>query len=208
MVTADKSALTHKAVAGYHKYTVPFKVDLNSYEKRRVKLFEYKDIPIQNSYIARMNNPLYLMGERSSSVNRELQISNLDRELPSGVVRIYTKDDEEPLLLGETNIANTPKKSPIILKVGKDFDTKVTQKVISRKDTNLRFNVTIAYTLTNHSDEDKFITVEIPFNKKSDSKVISKEKYSFTKGNLLTFHLQVKANSKQSFRAKFITKRR
>ena len=208
MIAADKSSITHKAVAGYHKYTLPFQVDLNAYEKRRVKLLEYKNIAINNNYVAKMNNPLYLMGERTSGVSREVDIKGLSRELPSGTVRIYTKDGKELLLLGEQNIHNTPKNSPIRLKVGKDFNTKVTQRVLSRKDTNIRFNVNVEYLLTNHSDEDKIITLEIPFNKKSDSKVISKEKYSFTKTNLLTFHIKVKANSTYTFKAKFISKRK
>jgi len=208
MVAADQSPVTHKTISGYHKYTLPFKTNLNSYEKKRLKLLEYKNITIQNSYIAVMNNPLYLMGERSSSVKRDITIANLDRELPSGIVRIYTKDEGETLLLGETNIANTPKETPITLQVGQDFDTKVNQKVISRNDTKELLDVNIEYQLTNHSDEDKILTLRIPFNKKVGSKVISKLKYSYTKGNYVTFILKVKANSQRSFEVNFISKRR
>jgi len=209
MVAADNTApIAHKAIAGYHKYTLPFKIDLNAFEKRRVKLLEYKKIAIINNYTATMNNPLYLMGERSSSVHRELSIKGLDKELPTGNVRIYTKDEGELLLLGEQNIQNTPKKTPVTFQVGKDFDTKVIQTVISRKDTNKRFNVTIEYKLINHSNEDKLITIEIPFNKRSDSKIISKLKHNFTKGNYVTFTQLVKAGSKESFNVKFISKRR
>ena len=201
-------AVTHKAVAGYHKYTLPFKVDLNSYEKRRVKLLEYKNIAIKNHYIAKMSNPTYLMGERTSSVSREIKIRGLNKALPTGNVRIYTKDDEELLLLGEQSLQNTAKNRPITLKVGKDFDTKVLQRVISRKDTNKRFNVTVAYELINHSNEDKILTLEVPFNKRDDSKIITSQKFHYTKGNMVTFTLTVKANSQESFKAKFISKRR
>ena len=201
-------AIKHKAVAGYHKYTLPFKVDLNAYEKRRVKLLEYKNIAIKNHYIAKMSNPTYLMGERTSSVKREIKLGSLDKALPAGKVRIYTNDDQELLLLGEESIQNRAKNTPLTLTVGKDFDTKVLQKVISRKDTNKRFNVTVAYDLINHSNEDKLITLEVPFNKRDDSKIITKQKFHYTKGNMVTFRLKVKANSQESFQAKFISKRR
>jgi len=209
MVAATQdSPIAHKAIAGYHKYTLPFTVNLNAFEKRRVKLLEYKNITIKNHYLAKMSNPIYLMGERSSSVSREITLKRLDKALPGGKVRIYTKDDNEVLLLGEQSLRNTPKNTPLTLRVGKDFDTKVIQKVLSRTDTNKRFNVTIEYIVTNHSDEDKTITIEIPFYKRTDSKVISKEQYHYENANLLLFKIFVKANSHKSFKAKFISKRR
>jgi hypothetical protein len=208
MPVMHKSNIADINIAGYHKYSLPSPITLKSYEKTRIKLFEYKNISIQNSYIADMNNPLYLMGERSSSVTREVAIKGLSKELPAGLVRIYTGDADQKILLGEDRVQNSPKESAIKLKIGKDFDTKVSQKVLSRNDSKEMFNVDVTYTLSNHSNEDKIITLHIPFNKKESSKVISKQKYSFTKGNLVTFTLKVKANSKRSFHAEFISKRR
>ncbi len=208
MLASDKENIAHKSIAGYHHYALPRRMDLNAFEKTRVKLFKQSDVAIQNSYIATMNNPLYLMGERSSGVTREVQLKDLQRELPTGLVRIYAKDAEEKLLLGEDNIANTPKNTPVTLRVGKDFDTKVTQKMLSRKDTNTQFDVRIEYKISNNSNEDKTITLKIPFNKKSGSYIDSKLKYVYTKGNLVTFTLKVKANSQRSFDVNFKSKRR
>ena len=208
MLASDKESITHRAVAGYHHYALPRKIDLNSYEKQRIKLFAHNDIAIKNNYIATMNNPLYLMGERSSSIKREIELQALRNELPAGLVRIYTKDAGEKLLLGESNIANTPKNSPVSLIVGTDFDTKVTQKMRSRNDTNTHFDATIEYTVRNNSDEDKIVTLHIPFNKKRGSHISSKLKYVYTKGNLVTFTLKVKANSKRSFDVNFKSSRR
>ena len=208
MLAADTASITHKAVAGYHHYTLPRKIDLNSYEKQRIKLFAHNEIAIKNNYIATMNNPLYLMGERSSSVKREIALQALNNELPAGLVRIYTKDAEEKLLLGESNIANMPKNTPITLTVGTDFDTKVIQRMRSRNDTNTHFDATIEYTVRNNSDEDKLVTLHIPFNKKRGSHISSKLKYVYTKGNLVTFTLKIKANSKRSFDVNFKSSRR
>jgi len=200
--------LQHKAVASYHSFKLPFTIDLNNNEKRRIKFLEYNNIALENHYIAKMNNPLYLMGERSSSVERELTLKGIKAALPTGIVRIYTQEDGESLFLGEQNIQNTPKNTPLTLKVGKDFDTKVTQKIISRNDTKESFDALVKYTLYNHSQEEKTVTLQIPFNRKTDSKVLSKLKYGFTKGNLVTFTLKLKASSQKSFEVEFISKRK
>ena len=208
-VTLNKeNTISHKAIGGYHKYTLPFKVNLNAYEKRRIKLFKYIDIPIQNNYVSKMSSPTYLMGERSSNVNREITLKALNKALPAGKIRIYTKDEQELLLLGEESLQNTPKKTSLVLKIGKDFDTKVVQKVISRKDTNKRFNATIEYIIKNHSNEKKTVTLEIPFYYRKDAKVISNQKHYFKNANMLIFKVNVQANSQKSFTAKFISKRK
>ena len=80
--------------------------------------------------------------------------------------------------------------------------------MLSRKDTNTQFDVRIEYKVSNNSNEDKTITLQIPFNKKSGSYIDSKLKYVYTKGNLVTFTLKVKANSQRSFDVNFKSKRR
>lgn len=43
----------------------------------------------------------------------------------------------------------------------------------------------------------------VAFNENADSKVNTKEKYAFAKGNLVTFSVEVKANSSKSFKVNF-----
>jgi hypothetical protein len=203
-----KKIIQHHAIAGYHKYNLTKKTDLKSYEKSRIKLFSLNNLPYKNSYIAQMNNPLYLMGERTSSVTREIHFNTIPREMPQGTIRIYTNDSNELLFLGDQHIQNQPKAMPLTLHVGKDFDTKVRQELIQRDDTKTAFNVTVKYTLINHSQNDKILTLRIPFNKKIGSKVTSTLHYSYTKGNYVTFQVKVKANSQRSFEANFTSKRR
>jgi len=198
----------HKAVAGYHAYKIPFSLTLNPSQQKRVQLFGAKNLKLTNHFIARTSNPLYMMGERSSAVVREIELSNIPTPLIKGQIRIYGTKEKRKLLLGEQNIANQPKNTPLTLRVGKDFDTKVKQKVLSRDDTKEELSARIEYTLINHSDSDKIFTLEVPFNRNKGSLIDSKEKYRFTKGNLATFTLKVKANSQRSFAAKFSTKRR
>ncbi len=208
-MAADKAVQPqHKAVAGYHTYTIPFTVTLEPSQQKRIKLFGEKNLKITNNFIARASNPLYLMGERSSAVTREIELTNLSMPLAKGLLRIYGHKENKTLLLGEQNINNQPKNIPLKLQVGKDFDTKVTQKIVSRNDTKEELSAVVEYTLINHSDSDKLFTLEVPFNKNIGSVINSKEKYRFTKGNLVTFTLKVKANSQRSFEAKFSTRRR
>lgn len=207
-LTAQKTLPQEHAVAGYHRYTLPRKIDINANEQRRVKLFESTDIKLTHHYSAMMNNPLYLMGERSSSVTQEITLSNIKQPLPQGLVRIYTRDKEQKLLLGEDIISNTPKNRALTLKLGKDYDTKISQTMLERNDTKEQFDVTVKYSISNNSDEDKSVTLLIPFNKKRGSTVDSKLRYVCTKGNLVTFTLKVKANSQRSFDVRFKSKRR
>jgi hypothetical protein len=197
-----------QSFSGYHIYSLEHKTDLNAYEQYRLPLLQMADIPFERHNIARMNNPLYLMGERSSNVMQELHFKGLKKAAPSGIVRIYAQEDKQRVLLGEDNLNNTPKNHPFVLKLGEDFDTKIQQRIISRNDTKELFDAKVEYILNNHSDEDRVMTLQIPFYKKEGSKVISKLNYSYTKGNLVTFTLKVAANSKRSFDVEFISKRR
>lgn len=207
MSERSNSAVIQQGVQNYHLYKIPFQVDINSHEKIRVKLLTFESIELSNEYTATAFNPLYLMGERTSMVERSARLKPLDSALPTGVVRAYTQHESVPLLLGESKIYNTPKSKPLNLKLGRDFDTRVVQKVISRNDDRYHFNAFIAYTLFNNSNKDKVINLEIPFNKEATSTISSKLKYRFTKGNLATFTLKVKANSQKSFNVNFKSKR-
>ena len=53
--------------------------------------------------------------------------------------------------------------------------------------------------IKNASDEDKTVKLFVPFNTKEDSVVQTQQKYKFTKGNLVTFNVQVKANATKIF---------
>jgi len=201
---------SHKSMQGYHLYTIPFKVNIKPQESNRIKLLEKKSIHYTKSFHLRASNPLYLMGERSMQATQSIAFKLADTALPKGIVRIYSQAQKEQpsLLLGEATIQNSAKNRAITLDIGKDFDTKLTQRLIKRKDTKTKLDAIIEYTLTNNADKAKKISVTIPFTPRSDAKIITDEAYRYTKGNLATFTLTVEANSQKSFVAEFINKRR
>ena len=206
-VMADAPQVAHKSFEGYHFYTIPFKVNLANNEKTQIKFLSQANITTTKNYEATLNNPLYLMGERKSDVTQYVSLAKLPLALPKGTIRTYGKLDGKKVLLGETNISHTPKDTPLKLKIGTNFDLKVKQTLLKRDDTKERFDVSVKYSMTNHSDEPKTLTLFVPFNKNGDSSITTKEKYSFTKGNLVTFTLQLQANETKEFQVNFKSKR-
>jgi hypothetical protein len=199
----------HKSVAIYHSYTLANKIDLTGDAINRITLLQLHQLPYEKIYSVTASNPLYLMGERSMQVNQAISLKKITQALPKGTLRLYGENEQaKRVLLGETKIANHPKNTPLLIPVGKDFDTRLTQTIHSRKDTKSTLEATVVYTITNNSDSKKSITLSIPFTKKEGSRIITDKKYRFTKGNLATFSIEVAPNSSESFEARFISKRR
>ena len=126
MAVNDAPAVAHQAVEGYHLYSVPFKVSLANNEKTQIKFIDKRSLKIQRTYTAQLSNPLYLRGESKHDVTQYINLKGLDIALPKGIVRTYTKSNSQSLLLGESSLKHTPKDTPIKLKIGKNFDIKVT----------------------------------------------------------------------------------
>ena len=204
MDAAMPKSISHE---GYHIYPVDFRVNLANNEKTQIKFLDKRSIDIEREYSAKLNNPLYLRGEIKSGVTQYVKIASLDKELPKGDIRSYSKLNHQSILLGESHIAHTPKDTPIKLLLGKNFDLKVTQTLLSRDDSKVRFYSQVKYSVKNSSDEDREVEVQVPFNKKKHSKIESSQEYKFKEGNLATFKLLVKANSTKEFTASFSTNR-
>lgn len=214
MMVQESMDVSHQAHEGYHFYTIPFKVNLANNEKTQIKFLSKKGIHVQREYSATMNSPLHMYGEKAHSVSQSILIKGLNDPLPQGVIRTYSALGKQNILLGENNIEHTPKNTPIKLTVGKNFDIKVTETVLSRDDDKRYYDATIKYTIKNSSDEDKKIIVYVPFNRHSSSKIMSSspviktsQKYEYTKGNLVTFKIDVKANSSKNFKVNYESKK-
>ena len=204
---SDSAPVSQEAHEGYHFYTIPFKVNLANNEKTQIKFTEKKSLEFSRKYSATLQNPLYLRGEIKSDVTQYIKLKGLDIPLPKGVVRTYSKLRDTSILLGETNIKHTPKDTNIELKLGKNFDLKVTQSILNRDDSQRYYIADINYSVKNSSDKIKTVELLVPFNKNKNSIVKTSQKYKFTKGNLVTFSIQVKANATKSFKVHFETKK-
>lgn len=200
------STVTEKATNSYHTYDIKQQVDLYNNEEKRIKLFDITNLKIKNEYSALLNNPLYLFGDRSVPVSRDIKFKLSDKILPTGIVRVYSKSDNQTLFIGEDKVINNPKDTEVSLKVTKEFDTKVIQKVISRDDTKSSLTATIEYNISNHSDKTKEVILKIPFNKKTSSKINSDIPYRYADGKIL-FDITVEPNTDKEFQVSFSNKR-
>ena len=204
---ADSAPVRQEAHEGYHFYTIPFKVNLAKNEKTQIKFTDKKSLKFSRKYSSTLPNPLYLRGEIKSNVTQYIKLQALDIPLPKGVVRTYSKLRETSILLGETNIKHTPKDTKIELKLGKNFDLKVTQSILKRDDSERYYIADVNYSVKNSSDKSKTVELLVPFNRNKNSIVKSSQKHEFTKGNFVTFSIQIKANSSKSFKVHFESKK-
>jgi hypothetical protein len=204
---AETAPVQHQSHEGYHIYSLPFKINLANNEKTQIKFIDKSDIKIDRIYNAMLTHPLYASGQTNHDVTQYVHIKGLDVALPKGVVRTYSKLTKQNILLAQTRIAHTPKNSPIELKIGTNFDIKVKQTVIKKADDKFHLNSTLEYEVSNFSDEEKSITLQIPFNTHKDSKIKTKVPYKIQKGNLVTFTLSIPAQSSKKIHANFISKK-
>ena len=207
ILTQDSMAVKESTHEGYHIYKVPFKVSLTNKEKTQINFLNKQNLQIKRSYEALMNNPLYFHGEQKMDVSQFILLQNIGVPLPAGTIRVYSKLHDTSILLGENTVAHTPKKKALKIKIGTNFNIKVKQSILKRNDTKNYYSANIRYTLSNSSNEVKTIKVVIPFNRDVHSNIKSKQKYRFTKGNLATFSIKVKANAVRSFDVHFESRR-
>ncbi len=191
---------------GYHLYSIPFKVTLTNNETTQIKFLQEKKIKVLKSYESRMPNPLYMQAFYENDVTQLITLKNPAKPLPKGLVRIYSKQDEQNILIAQSSIKHTPKNKELTLTLGKTFDLKATAKVLQRENSKHIARSSIMYTVENFSDDDASVNILVPFNKERSSRIKTTQKYRFTKGNLATFTLKVKANSSESFQVNYESK--
>lgn len=209
MIESDKKNVQSSSQEGYHLYSVPFKVSLANNEKTQINFLEINKIPIARIYTAHLNNPFYEQGERKYPVTQSLEIKSLEKELPKGIIRAYSKDTPQTLLVGESAISHTPKHEKITITLGQNFDTKVKSTVIVNNTDRYYNDVKVKYTATNRSLMSKVLTLYIPYRKRSngDSNIKTAQAYQWKDGNTLEFKVKISADSKKSFVVNFREKR-
>ena len=205
MAAADSVA--HEAHEGYHFYSIPFKVNLANNEKTQIKFIDEKNLHVNRRYDVYLSNPSYLHGEKKRGVNQYIHFEGFDFPLPKGIIRTYSKSKDLTILLGETFLNHTPKDTEINLRLGENFDVKVTETVVKRNDDRRYYDATVKYLVKNSSSESKKIELQVPFNNNSSSSIDSSMAYRYKKGNLVTFTIVVNAESSESFEVNYRSKK-
>ena len=74
------------------------------------------------------------------------------------------------------------------------------KETLTNRDRGSRYHDNdVAYSIKNSSDETKTVEILVPFTNNDSDEITSKEKYTFTQGNLVTFKIEVKAQSTKKF---------
>ncbi len=190
---------------GYQLYKVPFKVNLKESEKTQVQFIQKKNIKVKRSYEIKTTNPLYLRDEKKYKLDQFITLEKLDIPLPKGVVRIYSKSEGTQLLLGENSLGHTPKNEAIKLRLGKNFDLSVGEKLVQTRTDKYHNDNTVQYTLNNHSDTTKTIELQVPFtqNAKQLTQVLTDEVYKKSSANSIIFKITLKKGEEKKFLARY-----
>ena len=205
----ESAAVQEVSHEGYHLYKIPFKVNLANNEKTQINFLNIAHIPIVRHYEARLSSPFYSNGEQKHPVTQSLEITSLEKALPMGTIRSYSKENGNTLLLGESHINHTPKHEKVKITLGKNFDL-ITKSTTLLNSSDRYFNdVKIAYEVTNRSNTPKTVALLVPFTKRGNgqSSIKTTQKYSWKNGNMILFNVKVKADSKKSFEVHFRAKR-
>ncbi|WP_345979739.1 hypothetical protein [Sulfurimonas sp. HSL3-2] len=207
---AEKAApmtdVTTAPLQGYHIYSIPFKVTLADNEKTQIKFIQKNNILIEKLYSAMMSHPDYLSQKREHQVDQTITFKNKDYELPKGVIRTYTKFQDDTVFTGEANIAHTPKNDTVKVTIGKAFDIKASESIVKRTSTKTYLDEELLYSIKNSTDKTKTVTLKVPFVKNENAKVITSQPHSFKDGYII-FDVHVKANNEEKFKVRYEIKR-
>ncbi len=204
---AVDTAVAHVAHEGYHFYSIPFKVTLATNEKTQIKFIDLKNLHVKRRYDVTLSNPSYLHGERKHSVSQYVHIDDIDIPLPKGVVRTYAYANRQNVLLGESPMPPLAKKEAVDLRLGDNFDLKVSETVLQRDDDKRYFQATLRYNITNSSSRNKQVELLVPFQNQKKNSINTTQPYTVKKGNMVSFAVNVNAESSKSFEVSFRGKR-
>lgn len=199
-------ATQHKAYGGYHLYTLPSHIDIADKATTQVQFLTQNDIAVQRLYEVHLSYPLSLHAQQKADVVQSL-VFQTTQPLPQGVVRVYGAIQEHKVLLGEAKVAHTAKNGHVKLTLGNNFDLEATQTLLESEQRKGYKRSLVRYTVKNSSDETKKVTLFVPFSKEKNAKVTSNQPYVFTKGNVVTFTLNIIPNATATFVAEYELKK-
>lgn len=138
----SESSISPAPLADLYTYSLPRTVDLANTSARQVKLFEARDVPVEQLYLlAGLSNVYYSpnVPEQKLKVDSYIEFYNtLDQHLgipmPAGVVRVYAQNTSRPdsfRFIGEDRVDHVPVSDRVRLKTGSAFDLGGTRKQLA-----------------------------------------------------------------------------
>ena len=194
----------------YYLYEVKRPVTVKDNQTKQIEFVQGTEIPVQKLFIYdgggggyfRPTTPIVDPGYGTYSDTKVAVIlefttgpeSNLDSELPAGVVRVYKADvDGAPLLVGEDTIDHTPKGERVRLRMGYAFDL-----VGERRQTDFRrlgdraIEESYEITLRNRKDEEVEIRVVERLSRWTEWEIVKADPAEYAKLDAQTVEWRVK----------------
>ncbi len=207
IMSAETLIMQENSFEGYYLYPISIKTDLKNNENIQICFLDKINVKITKKYFVNMSSPLYLRVNNNYKITKYIHIENLDKPLPKGVIRTYSKLGDTNIFLGQSTIEHTPKNGDIDIMTGKEFDLTAQENILQRKDDKKYYDADIIYTVKNNSSNDMNIDINIPFKKHIHNIINTQEKYMFTKNGFVTFDISIKAKEKKSFKVNFRIKK-
>jgi|GEM_PF-264169 len=162
---ADSPKVTQKSFSGYHLYKIPFKETIKNNEKKQINFINKTDIKLQSK--ASSTNSIYLhrfKKIKAQKFNHKIELTNdkksgLGLALPTGVVRVYKKDEGISHFVGQDSIKHTSKNEDISLNIGKFFDINQDITQLSHKKTKSYVRSKYSRLIENKTNKQRVIKI-------------------------------------------------
>jgi hypothetical protein len=147
------------SAADYHAYQLPERVTVAENQTKQVGFVDLKGVKARKTYEYRATG--FDGSDTPIHAAVALKFSNTDTALPSGIVRVYMRDEGgEPKFVGEDEIDHTPAGSELTVKIGDAFDVTVQPTVVtSEKISKLRTLYSMSYAF--HNAKSEAVTVDL-----------------------------------------------
>ena len=161
MAMADSAEPARESIGGFHLYSLPWKTDLKQNQKKQLKLFGRKNIPVQRLLRDRAWLGGYSSQTQKTKPDLLLRFANrepaLGLPLPAGVVRVYGQDSKgNAQFLGEDRIDHTAVNEELELLLGKSFDVSVERRITDhRRISKKQYRITREIVINNGSENEQ-----------------------------------------------------
>ena len=156
----------------YHSYRLDKKVDLPNQHVKQLPLFNTSSAQTRKSYHYNYQKDPENVSVQFSTENSKK--NNLGLPLPEGRIRLYKRESDQLLILGEDAINNTPIDETFNINVGKAFDLKAERSVMDqRREGKNTEKLKIAVELRNRKNDDVDILVVEPLFRHRNARVLS-----------------------------------
>ncbi len=196
----------------YHKYTLKGKTDINDGEIKQINFLSKKDIKVEKKYVYEGATYRYYYYDNwrnlpyNEKVNVFIEFKNEDEVLPFGKIRIFKKEKDGSLFIGENLISHTPIGEKVKLSIGNAFDIKGERKILSHeKISHQVYKDTYEIKIKNFKNED--IVVEV-IERLYGTWEITEKTHDYEKLDAYTikFPVKVKKNGEELIKYTVMTK--